>query len=46
MLRTVEFKLYPKPAQEETLNRWLRVCCWIHNRALEQKKKAYKRAAL
>ena len=43
MLLTVEAKLYPTAAQAETLESWLRSCCWCFNRALEQRIKAYKR---
>lgn len=43
MLRTVEAKLYPTDAQAATLSTWLRTCCWIYNRCLEQRIKAYKR---
>lgn len=43
MLHTIEFKLYPTSAQAETLKSWLRSCCWIYNRALEHRKKAYAR---
>jgi putative transposase len=43
ILRTVEFKLYPNSAQEESLNRWLSTCCWVYNQALEHRIKAYRR---
>ncbi len=43
MIRTYEHKLYPNPSQAKTLERWLRTCCGIYNRALEQRIKAYKR---
>jgi putative transposase len=43
MLKTVEMKLYLTPVQESTLQFWLRTCCWLYNRALEQRIKAYKR---
>src|SRR5690349_19459052 len=43
MLRTVEMKLYLTPAQEITLTSWLRTCCGLYNRALEQRIKAYRR---
>lgn len=43
MLKTVEMKLYLKPAQEETFSFWMRTCCWLYNKALEQRIKAYRR---
>lgn len=43
MFNTVEFKLYPSVAQEIVLSKWMRTACWIYNRALEQRKKAYER---
>jgi putative transposase len=43
MFRSVEMKLYLTSAQESTLQSWLRTCCWLYNRALEQRIKAYKR---
>ncbi len=43
ILRTIEFKLYLTPRQEATLTNWLRTCCWIYNRALEHRVKAYRR---
>ncbi len=43
MHRTHEFKLYPTKSQEATLETWLRRCCWVYNRALEHRIKAYKR---
>lgn len=43
MYRTVEFKLYPTPAQEATLESWLRRCCWLYNHALEMRQKAWER---
>lgn len=44
-MKTIEFKLYLKPAHEETLSSWMRTCCGIFNRALDQRIKAYKRRA-
>lgn len=38
---TIEAKLYLTPAQITILEAWLRTCCAIYNRALEQRKKAY-----
>src|SRR3990167_2275902 len=43
MFYAIESKLYPTAAQVETLESWLRSCCWVYNRALEQRIKAYKR---
>lgn len=43
MLRIIEMKLYLTPAQESTLASWLRTCCWLYNRCLEQRTKAYRR---
>ncbi len=40
-MRTIEAKIYLKPSQEKTLLSWMRVCCGIYNRALEQRIKAY-----
>lgn len=42
-MKIIEVKLYPKPAQEQTLTEWMRVCCDIYNRALDQRVKSYKR---
>ena len=42
-MKTIEFKLYLKPAQTETLVSWMRTCCHLFNLALEQRMKAYKR---
>lgn len=41
--RTVEFKLYLNASQCAIVNSWLHTCCWLYNRALEQRTKAYKR---
>ncbi len=41
--RAVEFKLYLDNAQEAALERYLRVCCWLYNQALEQRIKSYQR---
>jgi putative transposase len=43
MLKTIEMKVYLTPDQENTLQSWVRTCCWLYNRALEQRTKAYKR---
>lgn len=43
MLKTVAMKLYLSPVQEETLSSWLHSCCWLYNRCLEQRIKAYQR---
>ena len=43
MIRTFQYKLYPNQSQEKTLGRWMGVCCWIYNRCLEHRIKAYKR---
>ena len=43
MIRTFQYKLYPNQAQIKTLERWIGVCCWVYNRALEGRIKAYKR---
>lgn len=40
---TVSAKLYPTKGQERSLDRCLRVCCWVYNRSLEQRIKAWKR---
>lgn len=44
-MKTIEFKLYLKAAQEEMLSSWMRTCCGIFNRALDQRIKAFKRRA-
>jgi putative transposase len=41
--RVVDFKLYLNSEQEATLTSWLNSCCWIYNRALEHRIKAYRR---
>jgi putative transposase len=43
MIRVVEMKLYLTSAQQATLESWLRTCCWLYNRCLEQRIKVYKR---
>lgn len=43
MIRTIQFKLYPSKEQAATLDSWLSKCCWLYNRCLEQRIKAYKR---
>ena len=43
MISTFEYKLYPNKSQVQALDRWLGVCCWIYNRALEMRIKAYRR---
>ena len=43
MIKTFQYKLYPNHAQIKTLERWIGVCCWTYNRALEQRIKSYKR---
>ncbi len=43
MILTYSYKLYLNTSQEKTLERWLRTCNWIFNRALEQRIKAYER---
>ena len=42
-MQTRAFKLYPTVAQVKILDRWLGVCCWVYNRALEQRIKSYRR---
>ena len=42
-MKSIEFKLYLKPAQKEILSSWMGGCCRIFNRALEQRIKAHKR---
>lgn len=42
-MRTIEAKIYLKPAQEEVLSSWMRTCCGIYNHALAQRTKAYRR---
>lgn len=39
----IEFKLLLKPAQVTTLESWMRTCCWIHNKALDMRKKSWER---
>lgn len=43
IFKSVEFKLYLSKDQEETLTSWLKQCCWIYNKCLEQRKKAWER---
>jgi putative transposase len=43
IIRTIEFKLYPNQDQIRVLEAWLRNCCWLYNRMLDQRIKAYKR---
>lgn len=39
--KTYQYRLYPTPAQEATLNWWLRRCCWLYNACLTQRRWAY-----
>ena len=41
--RVVTAKLYPTNSQAETLESWLRTCCWVYNQSLEHRIKAYRR---
>jgi hypothetical protein len=43
MQRAVEAKLYPSAGQEATLATWLCQCRHVHNHALDQRLKAYRR---
>jgi putative transposase len=43
MILTYSYKLYLNASQEKTLERWMRTCNWIFNRAIEQRIKAYQR---
>lgn len=43
MIRTFQYKLYPSHTQIKTLSRWIATCCWLYNKALEHRIKAYKR---
>jgi putative transposase len=43
MILTYSYKLYLNASQEKALERWMRICAWIYNRALEQRIKAYER---
>jgi putative transposase len=43
MIRTYQFKLYPNASQIKAFDRWLRVCCWVYNQALENRIKAFGR---
>ncbi len=40
--RTVEFKLYLNVEQQQTLDRWFRVCCRTYNNALAERIKIYR----
>lgn len=41
--KIAEFKLYLTKEQESTLTEWLKTACWIYNRSLDHRSKAYKR---
>ena len=43
MIFVYEYKLYPNVTQAKTVERWMRICCRVYNRALEHRVKAYKR---
>lgn len=43
MFHYCEYKIYPNKATAEKLRRWMKVCAWVYNRALEQRMKAWKR---
>lgn len=37
MYKTIEARLYLNDRQRQTLEAWLRMSCWIYNRALEHR---------
>lgn len=42
-MRTTEFKLYPSKSQAKKLDEWMSHCCFLFNKFLDQRKKAYSR---
>ena len=41
MLKTFRYRLYPTKAQQTLLNLWLGICCWVYNKTLNVRKKAW-----
>src|SRR5215471_15188209 len=44
--KTYQFRLYPTHKQEQTLARWLVLCCGVYNAALDERKSAYRMAGV
>ena len=43
MIKTFRYRLYPTKAQRAQLNLWLGICCWVYNKTLEVREKAWER---
>lgn len=43
MIHCIEHKLYMSRSQADTISRWLSLCCWLYNRCLDHRIKAYRR---
>jgi|SRR6185503_11367814 len=43
MIRVYQYKLYPNQTQIKAMSGWMGTCCWLYNRALEHRIKAWKR---
>lgn len=46
MIKTFQYKLYPNQSQIVEFEKWISICCWTYNRALEHRIKAYRRRAM
>jgi len=46
LARTSQFRLYPTPKQERTLEKWLVLCCETYNAAFDERKSAYRMAGV
>ena len=44
--KTYQFRLYPTHKQEQTLARWLVLCCEVYNAALDERNSAYRMAGV
>lgn len=43
VMRILEFKLYPSKSQAKKIDEWMRHCCFLFNKFLDQRKKAHSR---
>jgi putative transposase len=42
MKKALKYRIYPTKKQKELLNITLKLCCWLYNTALEQRKEVYR----
>jgi putative transposase len=46
MNKTFQYRLYPTKKQQSTLDEWLALCCETYNAALQERRDAYRTAAI